>query len=110
MVHKSLLTCVYLRQPFEMLTILSVHNQCLVNYCEHIKEISKKGFFLLQETHFEDNDKDILRHEWGTKDFFLNNGERNSRGTAIFISNVNSKNYSIFRTMFTFTASFNGTS
>ena len=46
---------------------------------EHLKLTAKKGIFLLQETHFEDNDKKIIRHEWGTEDFFLCNGERDSR-------------------------------
>ena len=58
---------------------------------EHLKLTAKKGIFLLQETHFEDNDKKIIRHEWGTEDFFLCNGERDSRGTAIFFSNLNYK-------------------
>ena len=62
-----------------------------VSIFEHLKIKGKNGIFLLQETHFEDNDKKTLQHEWGTKDFYLCNGGRNCRGTAIFISNLRFK-------------------
>ena len=61
------------------------------NVLNHIKKLANKAIFLLQETHSEKSDEDSYRHIWGTKDFLLNHGATNSRGTAIFFSNVGYK-------------------
>lgn len=53
--------------------------------------MANKAIFLLQETHSEKSDEDSYHYIWGTKDFILNHGETNSRGTAILFSNIGYK-------------------
>ena len=65
----------------------------------HIKKLANKAIFLLKETHTEKSDEDSYRHIWGTKDFLLNHGATNSRGTAILFSNLRISKFSIFLTM-----------
>ena len=55
---------------------------------DHLKKLAQKAIFLLRETHTQESDKDCYLHMWGTKDFELNHGTTNSRGTAIFFSNL----------------------
>ena len=60
---------------------------------DHLKNLAHKAIFLLQETHTQESDKDSYRHMWGTKDFELNHGSTNSRGTAIFFQTLGKINF-----------------